>query len=595
MTLGANHGLPVPFPDTRRPLDHTNRSKTDSSRRVLCHPQPNGLPCPRCIEKNNLCTTTPTIRVKKRKVSPTLAPMTQLPPQCEPPPIPFRTQPTCQWDLMSASAHECPDLRPELVRHLFECFVRTPEYMHPVFGDMSIKTAVQEASFQLNIMPPPSRVLVLCIIAFASLISFDEAVLGPGPRPQSFNDTQFFLSDADARGCGTRRAAVCRALHLEALRTAWDAKIMLEVSRENAASCLILSHLELYDFHGPSRPWASAFASHLRPIASTWKESDIERYGPHWSAHFMAEAIGNTRHRKPSSMTRHDQILLYGSEPSSLLVLLTLLEKSRRRDIPTLFQYTKPYAFHVTVLARQLYETITGDYARLRPLSEAAVISYISSLTALQSILSILLEPVDTMVLTSSPPMSGVFYNGAHCTVNSMARACGFSLVIGFTDILLPFYRELELRVNADNTAGSNKHAHARLLLLRNQAHEMAVLGARLFGKAIGYLPPLVHRAHTQWVSFAAWAEFCLDEANGSVVPFPEHIEVLEAIASKLNEVGYSLDLSPYAGLIKRLEGYISGYRNPTFERSLPSGFHNTWGVDCAFELGADRESAFFS
>ncbi|KAJ7279625.1 hypothetical protein C8J57DRAFT_1570560, partial [Mycena rebaudengoi] len=100
--------------------------------------------------------------------------------------------------------------------------------------------------------------------------------------------------------------------------------------------------------------------------------------------------------------------------------------------------------------------------ARLRPLSEAAVISYISSLTTLQSILSLLLEPVDAMVLTSSPPMSGVYYNDTGCTVNATARECSLNLVIGFMDLLLPFNRELELRLNADNVAGFTEHTHAR-------------------------------------------------------------------------------------------------------------------------------------
>lgn len=172
---------------------------------------------------------------------------------------------------------------------------------------------------------------------------------------------------------------------------------------------------------------------------------------------------------------------------------------------------------------------IQPDYARLYPLSEAAVIEYISSLTTIQSILSILLEPVDAMLATSSPPICGTFFNGVGSTVNGTVRACGFSLVVGFTDIILPFYRELELRVNAANAEGANQHTHARLLLLRNQTHEMTVLGARLFGKAIAYLPPLVHQIHTQWVSLAAWAEFCLEEANVSIVPFPQHIKVLEA------------------------------------------------------------------
>ncbi|KAJ7267333.1 hypothetical protein C8J57DRAFT_1717722 [Mycena rebaudengoi] len=474
------------------------------TRRVLCHPQSGGLPCPRCIEKNNICTTTPAIRATKRKapsasVEPALPILTAAQsPLWDWSLGPLSTQPG--WDPMSSAASGCPALNPELVRHFFECFVRLPEYIHPVFNDIYITKAIQAASFQLDLLPPQSRVLAICIIALASLISFDEAVLGPGPRPESFSDTQFFLSDADARSCATRRAPACRALHLEALKAAWDAKIMLEVSRENAASCYILSYLELYERRSPSRPWASTFASHLQPIAFTWKESDIERNGSRWAGYIMAEA----RHRKPSLMTTNDQALICGPEPASLQTLLTSLEKSpQRRELALLFQNMRPFAFHIISLARKLYETIIGDYPRSHPLSEAAVIDFISSLTVLQSILSILLEPLDTMILCSPPPDDAVF-NGVGSTVIASARACGFSIVLGFTQLLLPFYRELEWRTNAADAAVGNQYSHARLLLLRNQMHETVVVGAGLFGKGIGYLPPMVHQAHTQWAALAA-------------------------------------------------------------------------------------------
>ncbi|KAJ7205666.1 hypothetical protein C8J57DRAFT_1734606 [Mycena rebaudengoi] len=560
------------------------------ARRVLCHPQPHGLPCPRCVEKNNICTSTPVIRAKRRKAFPESASVTpalpitavQSPPQWDPSPMPLSTQPS--WDPISSAASDCPALIPELVRHFFECFVRLPEHMHPVFNDISIKKAIHAASFQLNLLPPQSRVLAICIIALASLISFDEAVLGPGPRPQSFSDTQFFLSDADARSCATRRAAACRALHLEAISAAWDAKIMLEVSRENAASCFILSCLELYECRGPSRPWASAFASHMRPIASTWNGSDIERNGSQWAGHLMAEAIAATMHRKPSLMTTNDQTLICGPEPASLQTLLTSLENGpQRRDIVILFQNVKPYAFHITSLARQLYETVIGDYARSHPLSEAAVIDFISSLTTLQSVLSILLEPLDATILCSPSSLDAGF-NGVGGSVTATARACGFGIIIGFTGLLLPFYRELERRTNAADAAMGNQHSHARLLVLRNQTHEMVVLSAALFGKGVSYLPPMVHQAHRHWAALAAWVEFCLDEADVTIVPFPQHLKVLETIAAKLNEIGYSVDLSPYAGLIQRMEGYISAHHIPAFERSLQSSdfipINNSWGED---------------
>ncbi|KAJ7205658.1 hypothetical protein C8J57DRAFT_369441 [Mycena rebaudengoi] len=560
------------------------------TRRVLCHPQPDGLPCPRCIEKNSICTTTPVIRAKRRKtpsasVEPILPILTGVEsgPHCDPLLKPLSTQ--SSWDATSSAASDCPALTPELVRHFFECFVRLPEYMHPIFSHTAIEKAIQAASFRLNLLPTQSRVLAICIIALTSLISFDEAVLGSGPRPQSFSDTQFFLSDADARSCAARRAPACRALHLEALKAAWDAKIMLEVSVENAASCYILSYLELYEYHdGPSRPWASAFASHLRSIASTWKRSDIERYQCHWAGYLMAEAIATTRHRKPSLMTTNDQTLICGPEPASLQTLLTSLENSpQRRDISIILAYMTPYAFHITSLARQLYETIIGDYARSHPLSEAAVIDFISSLTTLRSIHTIILEPLDALILCSPPTVDATLTGVG----SNLTATCGFGIVLGFTELLLPFYRELQRRTNAANTAVGNEHSHAPLVLLRNQTHEMVVLAAGLFGKGLRYLPPMVHHAHTQWASLAAWAEFCLDEVDDSVVPFAQHLQMLETIAAKLNEIGYSLDLSPYTGLIQRLEDYISAQRIPAFERSPQSSsesdfipIKNTSGVE---------------
>jgi hypothetical protein len=235
------------------------------------------------------------------------------------------------------------------------------------------------------------------------------------------------------------------------------------------------------------------------------------------------------------------------------------------------------------------------DYARSHPLSEAAVIGFISSFTILQGILSILLEPLDAMIL-SSPPLSDAVFNGVRSSAAAAARACGFGIVLGFTGLLLPFYRELERRTSAADAAVGNQYSHARLLILRNQTHEMVVLSAGLFGKGVGYLPPMVHQAHTYWAALAAWAEFCLDDADVSIVHSTQHLKVLEEyasspfstvvestlnlylrIAAKLNEVGYSLDLSPYAGLIHRLESYISAYRIPALDRSLQGSDLYSW------------------
>ncbi|KAJ7275737.1 hypothetical protein C8J57DRAFT_1714294 [Mycena rebaudengoi] len=538
------------------------------ARRVLCHPQPNGAPCPRCVEKNNKCTTTPR---RQLRTDPTrslvyIPIVTQSPQQN----INLVKQPA--WNSVSSKSNDCPDLNPELVRHLFDCFVQSPQYLRPVIHDTCISTEIQAASFQLNVLSPRSRALALCIIAFASLISFDEAVLGPGPRPYSLLDAQFFLSDAGARSCGVRRAAVFRALHSEAVKTAVNAGVMLEFSSENIASCFILSYLEQYKFCDPVRPWASAFYSHLRILASTWKAQDTERNGHHWAAFLMEEALFATKHRKPILISKHDQLLICGPEPCSLQALLATLEKcAGTPHFSVVFHAMKPFLFHVTCLMRQLHETIIGDHPRLYPLSEAAVLDFMGSLSIIQTILSLLIEQVDAALLESltsvNMPYNGVSTN----SVDAVVRLCGFVTILGFTGILLPFYRELERRINVSyNATAHSQHACGRLLLLRNQAREMSLHAARSLAKGLGYLPRLAHMTHMLWLFLAEWAEFCLDEADAPIVVAPEDMHVLlKAIAAELNNIGYSLDLTPHAGLVERLQGYISGHRAPAAGSSL--------------------------
>ncbi|KAJ6546675.1 hypothetical protein DFH09DRAFT_1170754, partial [Mycena vulgaris] len=134
---------------------------------------------------------------------------------------------------------ECPALTPELVAHFFQCFDRIPQVMSALIRTTSIRMTIRAVSYQLCLLPSQSRTLALCIIALSSLISFHEAVLGDGPRPKSFTDAAFFSSTQDVLSYGARRAGACRGLHALALKAALDSGVMLEVSNENVASCVL--------------------------------------------------------------------------------------------------------------------------------------------------------------------------------------------------------------------------------------------------------------------------------------------------------------------------------------------------------------------
>ncbi|KAJ7655807.1 hypothetical protein DFH06DRAFT_1091822 [Mycena polygramma] len=236
------------------------------ARRVLCHPQPNGAPCPRCVEKKVMCTTTPIPRGRPRKkplqagspspvsrpqARPNLRktqsrtrtrpePRTQSrhsPPSRHPPPLltlqnAYKTPPAC------------PPLTPEFIAHCFDALPFTPQYHHPLISTTSIAMDIRAVSFQLHLLAPQSRVLALCIICCVSLTSFHPSVLGDGRRPESFLDQEFFSTYEDLLVCGARRAPAFRALRIEALKAAWEIGIILQPSNENAASCYLLDLLE---------------------------------------------------------------------------------------------------------------------------------------------------------------------------------------------------------------------------------------------------------------------------------------------------------------------------------------------------------------
>ncbi|KAJ7688809.1 hypothetical protein B0H17DRAFT_1067671 [Mycena rosella] len=230
-------------------------------------------PCPRCAEKNLVCTTTPVPRGRPRKNP---VPDPQSPPQQEL---------VCYAPSSSSmTPAECPDLTPQLVSHFFQCFDQLAQVLNPVTRATSINTRIRAVSFQLCLLPPQCRVLALCIIAFSSLVSYHEVMLGDGPRPESFYDRAFFASKSNVRGCGARRSAVHRALHTMALKAAWDCGIMLEVSNENTASCFLLDLIAQGDVCSTSRPWASAYISHLRALAPSWRTFGAPpASGSHWA------------------------------------------------------------------------------------------------------------------------------------------------------------------------------------------------------------------------------------------------------------------------------------------------------------------------
>ncbi|KAF7342465.1 Zn(2)-C6 fungal-type domain-containing protein [Mycena venus] len=494
------------------------------ARRVLCHSQPNGAPCPRCEENNVICTTTVVARGRPKRTL-DIVPLPRSPSNNTSPPPPLLPQP------VSKSPAHYSELTPEFVAHCFSVLQYTPQYDHPLLLNSSIMVDIRFVSFELDRLPPQSRVLALCLVCCASLTSFHPSVLGEGPRPESLTDKLFFSSNQNLLSCGVRRAPAYRALHAQVLKAAWDIGIIFEPSHENAASCWLLDMLEQCEFAGASRPFGDACIAHVRVLAPMWRSAAYTvADANNWAGHLMGIALTSVRSRTPLLFTPNDQLLLCGPQSGSLNDMVMAL-RSAPADLSLLHTWLPPYMYHVIHLCRELTDTIAGDSARINILSETAVINFLSSLSLMHTALS----------PTASP----------HRRIHRDARRKRISVCPGQSRT----YFGLDFREMTEGTVLGDQ-AHDRLRLLRAQARGMAVLGLRELSRGIRYLPK-IHFIPVHWTTIYEWAQFCAEEAEKVVQLSCDEVRDIKTFANELRLLGYSLDVasSPQAtALIKRLD-----------------------------------------
>ncbi|KAJ6578628.1 hypothetical protein DFH09DRAFT_1030488 [Mycena vulgaris] len=537
------------------------------ARRVLCHPTTDGTSCPRCIEKGVKCTTTPVTRGRPPKkylgmCSPVTPPSVS---ESEPPPSDSQSSAGSQHDpitmLTPQESTRFPELSPELVHHLFECFVHLPQFNHPMFRGSDLRNALSSLSWQISQLPTQLRVLAHCVVAISASISIDHAILGPGPQPASLADRSVFLRGADLRSYGVRRAPMYHVLRAQALQIACEADIFLEPSEDNAASCFFIEFLES-EKEAKSRPWAVAYLSHVRAIAASWDEMHIPWYHKAlWAGYLMTEVLESTLRQLPVLVSHNDQLLISGMEPLSLQNLYASIQSAMHTPSVMAQQHTTftamaSFLYHVTRLARELSENVTGDFARRHPLNETAVTEFFSSLTLLHSVRSLIFDHGEPDTAPTDPLFQGPLYTR---DTNDNLRSCAYVMALSRATLVLALHRGLARRATVsvpaglDPVGGHGQWAAERLVLLRRQAREMACFAAEEVARALRSLPSLPHLAHIYRGALVAWAQFCLEEAA------PERVPVIERIAEALKLVGYSWTLPP--GLVDRLEAYVGAHR----------------------------------
>ncbi|KAJ7493654.1 hypothetical protein FB451DRAFT_1360426 [Mycena latifolia] len=561
-----------PHPESEEGAKKKKPPACDSckSRRVLCHPTTDGTACPRCIEKGTKCTTTPVARGRPPKKHLGLAPSATPSSTSESEPLPSDSHSNTSSPIGFLSSQHSTrflQLSPELVHHLFECFAYLPQYSHPVFRSNNLRTALSSVSWQIYLLQPQLRVLAHCVITLSASISLDHAILGPGPQPASFNDRSVFTRGADLRTYGIRRAPMYRALRAQTLQFACEAAILLEPSEDNAAS-----------------PWAVAYLSHVRAIAASWDDIHAEsHHAALWNGFLLTEVLENIRSRQPVLVSHNDQLLITGLEPMSLQNLLSSLQSEKEapkivEQRNTAFAVATPFFFHVIRLARQLSESIVGDFARRHPLDETAVTQFLSALTLLHSIRCLVFDQGDPATAPADP----LFYGSLRTRSKQVnVRSCALMMVFSYTTLVLALHRELARRAAMPPAASApmamGQWAAGRIDLLRRQVCEMARFAVEEVARTLPDLPSLPHLTHIYHRALVGAAEFCLEDA------VPERVGVIEAIVDALKLVGYAWTLPP--GLVERLEACVGTPRaeppafveDPMLMDMFPSPLDSNW------------------
>lgn len=221
----------------------------------------------------------------------------------------------------AALASNAPSLRrPDLVqpspafaRHLFDCFRNTSLYDHPISRGSRLQELLEPVGYRLELLDPQARTMAYASFALGALMSFDPAIIGTdGPGASSFNEMELVCGQlGDLRQFGRRRVSACGVMREHALKMAKDTDVLLEPTRNNAASALILDFLtnlspsalspptascqrsplraHTGDARSPNRPWLAAFMGHVRVLCDTGELNIVDGAQTVWGLHLGSD------------------------------------------------------------------------------------------------------------------------------------------------------------------------------------------------------------------------------------------------------------------------------------------------------------------
>ncbi|TRM58190.1 hypothetical protein BD626DRAFT_512488 [Schizophyllum amplum] len=560
--------VPVTFKDNHTGTSAIKKKKKPpacdycKARRVICHPQPDGKPCPRCVEKEVICTTTPVVRRKPRRrdegdqardESPSVPASSATTSTSSASSSRAGEQSRDQTDSPTTSAvlawQDANHLAGPFVQELIKLFPSLPQSQLPLVPYRQIHDQLERCAWNPAQLAPKERVLAHCIMAVTALVSTHPSLVGA-----DMSDPQFasFLTSAsvmttpgiDLRKLGQRRSALSHRLHQEASRLALEVGITSITTETNAASCYLLEFLEasINPYDNPMS-WTAAMIWHTRSLAESDKHSALfgVTFGRlQWPVHLMNIAILSLCAGRSIPFTEHDERLIFGPPPPTLEAATFTLSNQpiTAKNLGT-FMYS--FTCHIIRIARESSENVIGPYARRFPLNEAALINHIAAVDGLQKTSLFLHDCIDIAI-----PIV------VHAWIKSaLATAC-FASATALTGLLVPLHRELKRRLasgsvvvlaegsGGDFTADAAHRTRCRIELLHRQVRVITLRAIIEATKRARGLPNLPRLTLMQCSRVTAWVQLLVDECDGTGISPVERYDALEKLRDLLKLDGFT-------------------------------------------------------
>ncbi|TRM55339.1 hypothetical protein BD626DRAFT_83663 [Schizophyllum amplum] len=264
----------------------------------------------------------------------------------------------------------------------------------PLVPLLSYKDQMTSCGWDFRSHAPQKRILTLCILAAASLVSVEPSYVGYDPSGDRFSAAHLKW-DAVSSACvgapqmgelGARRKLLSARLHGEAVRQAHQDGITSFASIENATSCFLLNVLDVTYTPNSTHPWAAAAVWQLRTVSelgvieAVCQLPDVSSRDTsclQWRGFLSLLAVYAMNAGKSLPFSTYDELLICGPSPASLDQMF-----SQAEHIPphvAVVQLVRSFTAHGIRLMRDVCETLLAVPVRDGPLDDLHVLRLVTA------------------------------------------------------------------------------------------------------------------------------------------------------------------------------------------------------------------------